>query len=63
MDSVESVEKEIDKVLSKFVEAKCNTAASIDDVISIFTVVLNSLRGKQETGFDLLSFMAFLDFG
>lgn len=45
MEAVESVEKEIDKVLAKFVETKCNTAATIDDVISIFTVVLNSLKG------------------
>lgn len=46
MDSCEAVEKEIEKVIKKFTEVKSDSGETINEIISVFSVLLNSL-GKQ----------------
>lgn len=45
MDPCEAVEKEVDKVIKTFTEAKIVSADIINEVISVFSVVINSLGG------------------
>lgn len=47
MDACDAVEKEIDKVLQKFTDVKGDSVETITEIVSIFSVVLNSL-GKQK---------------
>lgn len=47
MDSCESVEKEIDKVIKKFTDVKDNSVETINEIISVISVLLNSL-GKSK---------------
>lgn len=46
MDPCEAVEKEVDKVIKSFTEVKSDTVDIINEIISVFTVLLNSL-GKE----------------
>lgn len=46
MESCEAVEKEIDKVIQKFTDIKGETIETINEVISVFSVLMSSL-GKQ----------------
>ena len=43
MEACDGVEKEIDKVIQKFAEVKSDSAETINEIISVFSVVLNSL--------------------
>ena len=43
MDSCEAVEKEIDKVIKKFTDVKSDSVEKINEIISVFSVLLNSL--------------------
>lgn len=47
MDSCDSVEKEIDKVIKKFTDVKGNSIDTINEIISVISVLLNSL-GKHK---------------
>lgn len=46
MDACDAVENELEKVLKKFIDAKASTAETINEIISVFSVLMNSL-GKQ----------------
>lgn len=43
MDACEAVEKEIDKVITKFTGIKKQSSESIDEIISIFMSCLSNL--------------------
>lgn len=43
MDACDAVEKEIDKVIQKFSDVKGESVETITEIISIFSVILNSL--------------------
>lgn len=47
MDACESVEKEIEKVIKKFIDVKGDSIETINEIISVFSVLSNSL-GKQK---------------
>lgn len=47
MDACEAVEKEIEKVIKKFTDVKGESVETINEIISVFSVLLNSL-GKQK---------------
>lgn len=47
MDSCEAVEKEIERVIKKFTDVKGDSVETINEIISVFSVLLNSL-GKQK---------------
>lgn len=54
MDACEAVEKEVDKVIKKFTEVKGESVETINEIISVFSVLLNSL-GKQRVSVILIS--------
>lgn len=43
MDPCDVVEREVDKVIKAFTDAKSDSAEIINEIISVFTVLLNSL--------------------
>lgn len=46
MDACESVEKEVEKVIKKFTDVKSDSIETVNEIISVFSVLLSSL-GKQ----------------
>lgn len=53
MDACEAVEKEIEKVIKKFTDVKSDSIETINEIISVFSVLMNSL-GKQKKYSDKL---------
>ena len=52
MEACDVVEKEIDKVIQKFSEVKSESAETINEIISVFSVILNSLGKFCEIYFE-----------
>lgn len=50
MESCDAVDKELDKVIQKFTDIKGESMETINEAISVFSVLLSTIGNKQRNG-------------